>query len=82
MNPVFRKISQALDAVREGKPYQLSWQQLMLDKQSGFGVTKRLIIVMPILNFSKLLPAEKSIDTIKKPSPGRRRANLPTSMSE
>ena len=65
MNPVFGKISQALDAVREGKPYQLSWQQLMLDKQSGFGVTKRLIIVTPILNYAKLLPAESSIATIK-----------------
>ena len=66
MNPVFRKVSQSLDAVREGKPFQLSWQQLMLDKQSGFGVTKRLIILTPVLDYSKLLPAEKSIVTIKK----------------
>ena len=66
MNPVFRKISQALNAVREGKPYELSWQQLMMDKQSGIGITKRFIIIRPTLNYKELLPAEKSIAAIKK----------------
>ena len=66
INPLFRKISQSLDAVREGKPYQLSWQQLMLDKQSGFGVTKRFVIVTPNLDYTALLPGENSIAAIKK----------------
>ena len=65
MNLVFRKISNTLDAVREGKPYQLSWQQLMIDQHSGLGTTKRFIILMPILDYSELLPAEKSITAIK-----------------
>ena len=65
INPVFRKISQALDAVREGKPFQLSWQQLMIDQHSGLGTTKRFIILTPILDFSELLPAEKSITAIQ-----------------
>ena len=66
INPLFRKISQSLDAVREGKPYQLSWQQLMLDRQSGFGVTKRFIMVTPVLDYTALLPGENSIAAIKK----------------
>jgi len=65
LNPVFRKISEALRAVMEGRPYQLSWQQLMMDKQSGLGITKRFIIVTPRLNFQALLPAEKCIAAIK-----------------
>jgi len=65
LNPVFRKISEALHAVMEGRPYQLSWQQLMMDKQSGLGITKRFIIVTPRLNFQELLPAEKSIAAIR-----------------
>ena len=65
MNLVFRKVSKTLDAVREGKPYQLSWQQLMIDQHSGLGTTKRFIILMPILDYSELLPAEKSITAIK-----------------
>jgi hopanoid biosynthesis associated RND transporter like protein HpnN len=65
-NPVFRKVSQALDAVREGKPRPLSWQQLMMGKQSGLGTTKRFIIVTPNLDYTELLPAETSIAVIKK----------------
>ncbi len=65
LNPVFRKISEALSAVMEGRPYQLSWQQLMMDKQTGLGITKRFIIVTPQLNFQELLPAEKAIAAIK-----------------
>lgn len=66
MNAVFRAVSQAMDAVREGRPFQVSWQQLMLDKQNGLGYTKRFIIIRPILDYSALLPAEKSIAAIKK----------------
>ncbi|MDD5036115.1 MAG: MMPL family transporter [Methylococcaceae bacterium] len=65
LNAVFRKIREALQAVQEGRPYQLSWQQLMMDQhQTGLGVTKRFIVITPILNFSELLPAEKSIAAI------------------
>lgn len=65
LNPVFRKISEALRAVSEGEPFQMSWQQLMMDKQTGLGLTKRFIITRPILNYQELLPAEKSIAAIK-----------------
>ena len=66
LNPVFRKISAALDAVREGKPHQLSWQQLMMDQPSGLGTTKRLIILRPVLDYTALLPAEKSLTAINQ----------------
>jgi hypothetical protein len=62
---VFRKISEALHAVMEGRPYQLSWQQLMMDKQSGLGITKRFIIATPVFDYQALLPAEKAIAAIK-----------------
>jgi len=65
LNPVYRKISEALRAVSEGEPYQLSWQQLMIDKQSGLGITKRFILVRPILNYQELLPAAKCIAALK-----------------
>ncbi|MFM8330624.1 MAG: MMPL family transporter [Candidatus Methylumidiphilus sp.] len=65
LNPVFRKISEALEAVSLGQPYQLSWQQLMMDKQIGLGITKRFVQLTPVLDFNALLPAEKSIAAIK-----------------
>ncbi len=65
LNPLFKKISDALHAVMEGKPYQLSWQQLMMSNQTGLGYTQRFIVVTPILNFQELLPAEKPIAAIR-----------------
>jgi hopanoid biosynthesis associated RND transporter like protein HpnN len=63
-NPVLKKVTDTVNANREGIPNQLSWQQLMLDKQEGVGITKRFINVTPILHFEEFLPAEKSINAI------------------
>ncbi len=62
---VFRKISESLRAVMQGRPYQMSWQQLMMDKQTGLGITERFVIVKPLLNFQELLPADKCIAAIR-----------------
>jgi len=66
LNPLLEKIREAVVATIEGKPYRLSWQQLMLTRDEGLGVTKRFITISPILNFEELLPAEKSIAAIDK----------------
>jgi hopanoid biosynthesis associated RND transporter like protein HpnN len=66
MNAVFSKTNEALQAAQDGRPYQLSWQQLMMDRTSGIGVTKRFIIATPILNFQEYLPAEKSLTAINQ----------------
>ncbi|QSA97107.1 MMPL family transporter [Methylococcus sp. EFPC2] len=64
LDPVLARLNEAIEAVRAGQAYQLSWQQLMLDQKDGLGVTKRFIFVTPILNFSEMLPAEQSIAAI------------------
>ncbi|BBA34316.1 putative membrane protein [Methylocaldum marinum] len=66
LDPLLEKVREAIVAVSEGKPYQLSWQQLMLTRDEGLGVTKRFITITPILDFDQLLPAEKSIAAIDK----------------
>jgi hopanoid biosynthesis associated RND transporter like protein HpnN len=66
LNPLLEKIREAVVAATEGKPYRLSWQQLMLTRDEGLGVTKRFITISPILNFEELLPAEKTIAAIDK----------------
>jgi hopanoid biosynthesis associated RND transporter like protein HpnN len=66
LNPLLEKIREAVVAATEGKPYRLSWQQLMLTRGEGLGVTKRFINITPVLNFEELLPAEKSIAAIDK----------------
>jgi hopanoid biosynthesis associated RND transporter like protein HpnN len=66
LDPLLEKIREAIVAVKEGKPYRLSWQQLMLTRDEGLGVTKRFITITPVLDFDQLLPAEKSIAAIDK----------------
>jgi uncharacterized protein len=70
MNPVFGKVREAIANIQANKPYQLSWQQLMLSGQTGLGITKRFIIITPILNFQEFLPAEKSIEAIHQVTAG------------
>lgn len=66
VKPVLNKIREAAQATMAGLPYQVSWQQLMMERQSsGLGITKRFIFVTPILNYQEILPAEKSLDAIK-----------------
>ncbi|HYE36812.1 MMPL family transporter [Methylocaldum sp.] len=66
LNPLLEKIREAVVAASEGKPYRLSWQQLMLTREEGLGVTKRFITISPVLNFDELLPAEKAVGAIDK----------------
>lgn len=64
LQPVLAKIRLAVTAIDEGKPYRLSWQQLMMKDQQGFGITQRFIIVTPVLHFEELMPAEQSYTAI------------------
>ncbi|MFA5984510.1 MAG: MMPL family transporter [Methylococcaceae bacterium] len=66
MTAVFSKTTEALQAAVANQAYQISWQQLMMDKTTGLGVTKRFIIVKPILNFQEFLPAQDSINLINQ----------------
>jgi len=64
-DPVLNRLADAIGAALEGRPPQLSWQQLMFDQKSGLGIDKRFLIVTPVLHFEEFLPAEKSIAAIQ-----------------
>jgi hopanoid biosynthesis associated RND transporter like protein HpnN len=66
LDPLLEKVREAVAATARGEPYRLSWQQLMLTRDEGLGVTKRFIIVRPVLDFEQLLPAEKSLAAIDR----------------
>lgn len=66
LNPLLIKIDEAVAAVNESRPYRLSWQQLMLTHASGLGVTKRFIIIAPVLHYEELLPAEQAIGALDR----------------
>ncbi|BBL74513.1 MMPL family transporter [Methylomagnum ishizawai] len=66
LKPLLHKVREAVAAVAAGRPYQVSWQQLMSSRNSGLGITKRFIIATPILNFSEMQPAEKAIAAVDR----------------
>jgi hopanoid biosynthesis associated RND transporter like protein HpnN len=66
LDPLLGKIREAVTAAAEGRPYQVSWRQLMMPSATGLGVTKRFIIIKPNLHFEELMPAEKAIGAIDK----------------
>lgn len=65
LDPLLKKISEALDKSREGQAYQVSWRQLMTpDRASGFGITQSFILVKPVLHYEEVMPAEKAMKAL------------------
>ncbi|HWO99442.1 MAG TPA: MMPL family transporter [Methylococcus sp.] len=59
-----RKLHHALRATLENRPYEISWQQLILGEKKGLGVTQRFLFIRPKLFFNELMPAARAIATI------------------
>jgi hypothetical protein len=65
LDPLLNRIREAVAATTADQPYQVSWRQLMTpNASSGLGVTKRFILVKPILHFEEVMPAEQSIQAL------------------
>jgi uncharacterized protein len=66
VGPLSKALSDAMRALMAGRPYQLSWQRMMTEQQARFGMTLRLVLVKPILDFNQLLPAEKTLRAVRQ----------------
>ena len=62
---LFDRLSDALDNTLSGKPYHLSWQEIMLGKTVEKSQLRQFIIVKPYIDYSSLAPGAKAIDTIR-----------------
>ena len=62
--PLVKQINLALIAAQHQQPFRISWQRLMSGDDEAESVYREFIILQPNLDYSKLLPAEKSIDRI------------------
>jgi hopanoid biosynthesis associated RND transporter like protein HpnN len=65
LNPLLDKIRAAIRAVLDGKPYQLSWQQMMIGENQDLLSTRRFILLKPHLDFNELMPAEKPLAAVR-----------------
>ncbi len=64
LDPVFAKINEVFQANLEDKPYYLSWQEVMSDKDSSEEDRRRLVITQAVFDYNQLLPASKILDKI------------------
>ena len=74
INPVLGRINAALEAVRDNRPYRLSWQELMSGDEpgetgppgAGAGTTpyREFILTQPKLDYGGFFPATPSIGKI------------------
>ena len=75
IEPIFIRINAALEALRDGRPYRLSWQQLMSGDSDGDGNDDRdgahkgpyreFILTQPKLDYAGFFPATPAIDGIR-----------------
>ena len=79
IEPVLTRINAALEALRDGRPYRLSWQQLMSgdgddggnsgtdDDRDGAGDApyREFILTQPKLDYAGFFPATPAIDSIR-----------------
>lgn len=65
LNPLLNTIRVAIQAVLDGENYQLSWQQLMFGADQDLLTTQRFILLKPKLDFSSMMPAEKSLTAVQ-----------------
>ncbi len=66
LTPVFDRVQEATAASIAQRQYTLSWQELMLGDKISPDARRRLILVKPRLDYSKLLPAETAIRAVRR----------------
>lgn len=62
---VLNAISQTLEAQKDGRFSQLSWQQLMTEGADARGPYRRFILIQPVLDYGSLQPAADAIDAVR-----------------
>ncbi|MCZ6464573.1 MAG: MMPL family transporter, partial [Proteobacteria bacterium] len=63
---VLDRVGEATVEVYEEYPLAISWEELLVRGSSIEVVTRRVIVVHPILDFERLLPAGRSLDAIER----------------
>ena len=72
MAPVVTRVNAALEALRDGRPYRLSWQELMegTDFKSvpdaADAPYREFILTQPKLDYAEFFPATPAIETIRQ----------------
>ena len=65
LEPLLVAMADSAEAAANGKFHQVSWQRLMLDRSPEPRELRRILVVKPRLDWSRLLPAGPAIERIR-----------------
>lgn len=64
--PVLRAISEAAEASLEARFFEVSWQELLLDRASRPDERRRFVVVRPLQDLTTMFPAKAAIERIRE----------------
>ena len=62
---MYGRVAEALAARREGRPYHLSWAEVLASRELGGDPQRRVLMVQPVLDVGDLQPARGAILAIR-----------------
>jgi hopanoid biosynthesis associated RND transporter like protein HpnN len=66
LHALFDRFREALSARLEGRPYHLSWAEVLADGNIDLNARRRFLFVQPVLEFDELQPAKRSILAVRR----------------
>ena len=66
LRPIFEKLDEAIDASLAGRPYHLSWAQVLSERELPANANRRFLLVQPVLDVTDLQPAKKPILEVRQ----------------
>ena len=66
LHALFDRFLEALSARIEGRPYHLSWAEVLADGDFDLDSRRRFLLVQPVLEFDEFQPAKRSILAVRR----------------
>jgi len=66
LHALFDRFLEAISARIEGRPYHLSWAEVLADGDFDLDSRRRFLLVQPVLEFDELQPAKRSILAVRR----------------
>jgi hopanoid biosynthesis associated RND transporter like protein HpnN len=66
LHALFDRFLEALSARIEGRPYHLSWAEVLAEGELELDSRRRFLLVQPVLEFDELQPAKRSILAVRR----------------
>jgi hopanoid biosynthesis associated RND transporter like protein HpnN len=66
LGAMYERTAEAFAALRERRPYQLSWAEVLASRDFGGDPRRRVLMVQPVLDVNDLQPARAAIVSVRK----------------